>query len=131
MLYYVFYFHSTGSSRPLTQNFSFLKQQPYTTQLYSDHARETSKAEMYIIHLCTEILLNSGHYFHIIKYGMTRGIVLWEILMITKIDSNYFVNNNREVKNRVYGKRQKRDSRLCFLEKTTTWMRIVQNNSGL
>ena len=61
---------------------------------------------------------------------MTRGIVLWEILMITKIDSNYFVNNNREVKNRVYGKRQKRDSRLCFLEKTTTWMRLVQNNSG-
>ena len=38
--------------------------------------------------------------------------------------------NNREVENRVYSKRQTCDSRLCFLEKTSTQTRIVQNNSG-
>ena len=39
--------------------------------------------------------------------------------------------NNREIKNRVYRKRQTWDSRICFFEKVSTQVRIVQNNFGL
>ena len=45
--------------------------------------------------------------------------------------TNKKVIDIREIYNRVYGKRQTWDSRLCFLEKISTEMRIVQNNSVL
>ena len=51
----------------------------------------------------------------------------WCVLSVkdkTLHDLNRELVNIREVKNRIYGKREIR-------EKTSTWMRIVQNNSDL